>query len=271
MASGPVPGSPGRKLARERAIIEYDPQIRPELEAAADKVDEVFDKAGIQSELVARTVLPSVVDLSVIEEQKGLKQKLDAEVKQRKQSELRKQAGAVRKRRTRAEKVETNAAGKEVAKPLPATIASLLLKPEAVNDSTYSNRTSKSLKAAVVASLYLGQPMGQIAAQYGLENDQVSHLKAKFDALGSVFRRDKLSDMLMVYIEQEIKSLMAISIATSNEKWIMGQNAGDMAMYVATKSDRLMQILQAFGRVTTEREQYVDQLEAVVQESKESE
>lgn len=118
------------------------------------------------------------------------------------------------------------------------------------------------IQAAVMASLYLNQPVAQIAAQYGLTHNQVYTWKLAFDSVESILRRDRLSEMLMVYIEQEIKSLMAISIVTSDKEWIFKQNAGDLAMYFATKSDRVMQILQAFGRVSDSRQNYVTQLEA---------
>lgn len=125
----------------------------------------------------------------------------------------------------------------------------------------------KQMKAAMIASLYLGQSAAQISVQYNIPMNQVESVKRAFEAMQSVRNRDWLSETLMTYIQQEIKSLMAISMVTSTEEWVMGQNAGDLAMYIATKSDRLTQLLQSFGRVTEEHDQYVEQLDAIVQRS----
>lgn len=122
------------------------------------------------------------------------------------------------------------------------------------------------LKAAVIASLYLGESEPKIAAQYNLSLSRIARIRESFNDVGSIQRRDWLTETLVIYIQQEIKSLMAISIVTSDEEWVLAQSADGLATFIATKSDKLTQLLQSFGRVATEREQYIDQLDAVVQE-----
>lgn len=124
---------------------------------------------------------------------------------------------------------------------------------------------SKLIIAAAQAALILGTDPGQVALQYGISPSKVAQWKDTLITVGAIGRRDRLSDMLMAFIEQEMKSLMAISIVISNEEWIERQGASELAHFVAVKSDRLLMLLQAFGRVETTRSQYAQQLEVVGQ------
>jgi transposase-like protein len=121
----------------------------------------------------------------------------------------------------------------------------------------------KHLVAAAQAALILGTPVAQVANQFGIHPSKVRDWKDTLITVGAVGRRDRLSDMLMAYIEQEMKSLMSISIVTSSEDWIDRQSAGELAQFVAAKSDRLLMLLQAFGRVESSRQQYVQQLQTM--------
>lgn len=121
----------------------------------------------------------------------------------------------------------------------------------------------KAVKAAAQAALLLGQPASQVSLQYGLPQSTVAQWEGVLITAGAVGRRDRLSEMLMVFIEQELKSLMAISIVTSDERWVRRQNADQLAHYVAVKSDRLMAMLAAFNRATETRARYMEQLEVI--------
>jgi hypothetical protein len=110
------------------------------------------------------------------------------------------------------------------------------------------NGPSEPLKAAVLAALMLGQPAVQIAHQFGLPPQSVKQWEVAYDISNPNRRRAKLDEMLLIFVEQEIASLMAISIATSDEEWILEQNAVDLSTFIATKQDRLMKVLEAFGR-----------------------
>lgn len=122
---------------------------------------------------------------------------------------------------------------------------------------------SKTIIAAAQAALILGTPAAQVAKQYGIRYARVTEWQDTLITVGAVGRRDRLSDMLMAFIEQEMKSLMAISMVTSDEDWIMRQNAAELAHFIAVKADRLLLLLQAFGRVDSTRQQYAQQLQVV--------
>lgn len=123
---------------------------------------------------------------------------------------------------------------------------------------------SEPLKAAVMAALLLGQPAAQIAHQFGLPVATVRRWEAAYDISNPIKRRDNLSEMLLVFVEQELASLMSISIATSDEEWIKDQSASDLAMFVGAKQDRLMKILEAYSRAQASRSQL--QGEVIVEE-----
>jgi hypothetical protein len=121
----------------------------------------------------------------------------------------------------------------------------------------------KVLKAAAQASLLLGQSPTQISLQYGIPVNTIFQWQDTMITAGAVGRRDRLSDMLMIYIEQELKSLMAISIVTSDERWIRRQSAGELASFIAVKADRLMAMLAAFGRAEETKKRYMEQLRVI--------
>lgn len=137
--------------------------------------------------------------------------------------------------------------------------------PEYIQVLPEGKEKDKAIRAAAQAALLLGQPASQVSVQYGIPQSTVAQWEGVLITAGAVGRRDRLSDMLMVFIEQELKSLMAISIVTSEERWIRRQDAGNLAHYVAVKSDRLMQMLAAFGRVEETRRRYMEQLEVIEQ------
>ena len=107
---------------------------------------------------------------------------------------------------------------------------------------------SETLTSAVMSALMLGTPSAQIALQFGLPPATVRKWEEAYDISNPLKRRDRLSEMLMVFLEQEISSLMTISIATQDEEWIKEQSATDLSTYIATKQDRLIRILETYGR-----------------------
>ena len=119
---------------------------------------------------------------------------------------------------------------------------------------TESFSPADGLKAAVQAALLLGVPALQIAQQYGLKPALVQRWEAAFDITSPMKRRDSLSEALMVFVQQELLSLTAISIATMDDEWVKAQSAGELAQFVSAKQDRLMEILAAYGRVQPSRQ-----------------
>jgi uncharacterized protein YjcR len=113
---------------------------------------------------------------------------------------------------------------------------------------------SETLQAAVLASLVLGMPAAQVAFQFGLPPATVRKWEAAYDISNPTQRRDHLSEMLMIFLEQEIASLMTISIATQDEAWIREQSATDLSTYISVKQDRLLRILEAYGKAQVSKQ-----------------
>lgn len=121
----------------------------------------------------------------------------------------------------------------------------------------------KHIVAAAQAAIILGTPAAQVAQQFGISFTRINQWKNTLITTGAIGKRDRISDMLMAYIEQEMKSLLAISLITSDEEWVMRQTASDLAAYIAVKSDRLLMLLQAFSRVNMSQREYEGQLKVL--------
>jgi len=113
---------------------------------------------------------------------------------------------------------------------------------------------SESMKAAVVAALTLGQPAQQIAQRFGLDLEVVRGWEKAYDISNPEKRSASLSEKILTFVEQEISSLMAISMVTSEEEWVRNQNASDLSQFVAVKQDRLMQVLGAFSKAQQQQQ-----------------
>lgn len=118
-----------------------------------------------------------------------------------------------------------------------------------------NGRPADSLKAAAMASLVLGVNPTQVAHQYGLNPATVATWEKNFDITNPLERQGRLGEMFLTFMEQELISLTAISIATSDEDWIQAQTAGDLAVFVSAKTDRIMKLLEILGRSNQARQQ----------------
>lgn len=123
-------------------------------------------------------------------------------------------------------------------------------------------RPSEAMKAAVLASLMLGMKPSRIALQYGLNAETVKRWESEFDITNPIERQGRLGEMFLTFLEQELTSLVAISIATSDEEWIQEQPAGELAVLISAKTDRVMKLLEALGRKSEPAPQKLQVIEA---------
>lgn len=105
----------------------------------------------------------------------------------------------------------------------------------------------RPLQAAMLAALLTGQDPLIIASRFNLPVATVETLRERYSLTAPVRRANYISDLLVTFVEQEFASLMAISIATSDEVWIQSQNAQDLAILIGVKHDRLMRIFEAWS------------------------
>ena len=104
------------------------------------------------------------------------------------------------------------------------------------------------VRAAAMASLILGDSPKQVAEMYGLKLATVKRMKESFDITNPINRRDRLSETLVAFLENEVKNLISIGIVTSDEDWIKWQNASDLSQYIRVKNEMMSQLLQSYGR-----------------------
>lgn len=122
---------------------------------------------------------------------------------------------------------------------------------------------TKHIVAAAQAAIILGTSPTQVANQFGIKMSRVISWRNTLIVTGAIGKRDRLSDMLFAYIEQEMKSLLAISMITSDEEWVMRQSASDLAHFIAVKADRLLMLIQAFARTNISQREYENQLKVL--------
>lgn len=122
----------------------------------------------------------------------------------------------------------------------------------------------KHVRAAAMASLILGDSPKQVAQMYNLKLSTVKSMKESFDITNPINRRDRLSEALVAYMENEIKNLISIGIVTSDEDWIRWQNAGELSQFLRVKHEMMGQLLQSYGRAASHgAELAAEQLEIV--------
>lgn len=119
---------------------------------------------------------------------------------------------------------------------------------------------SEALSAAVIAALTLGQAAPIIAQRFGLPVSTVRKWERAYDITNPIKRRDQLSDMILVFIEQELSALMTISMVTQDEEWIKKQPADVLGEFVSAKQDRMMQILAAYSKAQASKVQIQGEL-----------
>lgn len=115
------------------------------------------------------------------------------------------------------------------------------------NGETYSDET----KAAVMAALLAGQSVSSVAKRYDIPKRTVSGWKRK--ALGvatdATQKRDlqPIGDKLLELVLTEIDTLIEISKATRDHRWIKLQTASELGVFTGVKNDKLIRMLEAFG------------------------
>lgn len=111
-------------------------------------------------------------------------------------------------------------------------------------------KPSEAVKAAVLAALLVGGSISDVAAQYGLTYHTVWQWKKAFDITSPAKRRDRLTEMLVDFVEEEIGSLTSMSITLRDEEWILSQNASDLAHLFSVRAEKLFTLLQAYGKAS---------------------
>lgn len=109
-------------------------------------------------------------------------------------------------------------------------------------------RPSEHIKAAALAALLLGMKPSQVAKQYGISTTTAAKWERDFDITNPIERQGRLGEMFLTFMEQELISLTAMSIATSDEDWVKDQTAAELAVFWSARKDLLFRLMEALGR-----------------------
>ena len=119
--------------------------------------------------------------------------------------------------------------------------------------SKYDDNT----RAAVMASLLAGQSVSQVADAYSIPRGTVAGWSAQVNSaskpnISNTKKAEMVGDLLIEYLSENLKTLKAQAIVFRDEKWLMKQNAADVAVLHGVLTDKAMRLLEALGNAATD-------------------
>ena len=111
------------------------------------------------------------------------------------------------------------------------------------------------VKAAVMAALLEGQKIGDIAREYDVKEGTIKSWNkrhglqrvatvATFDAE----KKETVGELLIKYLEQNLKTLKVQAQVFSDPDWIKKQDAADMAVLHGVMTDKAVRLVEALER-----------------------
>ena len=114
-----------------------------------------------------------------------------------------------------------------------------------MSGKTYDDNT----KAAVMAALLNGQSVSSVAKQYKIPKGTISGWKSKAAGVGKATtqKKDEIGELIIQYLEANLKALKIQVEQFSNVDWLQHQNAADVAVLHGVMTDKAIRLLEAFG------------------------
>lgn len=108
---------------------------------------------------------------------------------------------------------------------------------------------SPEVKAAAMSALMAGQGVDQVASQYDVPASTLRGWKSKLRNEGHVptQKKEAVGELLIRYIETNLKTLVAQSKVFGDPEWIRQQDAQEMAVLHGVITDKTVRILEAMG------------------------
>lgn len=98
-------------------------------------------------------------------------------------------------------------------------------------------------KAAVMAALLAGQGTCEVARAYDIPESTVSRWKAK--AREEAGRSNDVGELLLGYLEENLRTLRAQVVAFRNEEWLAKQGASEVGVLHGILTDKAVRLLEA--------------------------
>jgi transposase-like protein len=113
----------------------------------------------------------------------------------------------------------------------------------------YSDET----KAAVMAALLTGQSIGSIAEEYSIPKSTVKSWKSRQlngESVATVATEKKaiIGDLLIEYLEANLKALKSQTVVFADETWLKKQTAENLAVLHGVMTDKAVRLLEALSK-----------------------
>ena len=105
-------------------------------------------------------------------------------------------------------------------------------------------------KEAATAALLAGQLPSEVAREYSIPVGTVKGWKSKLKKDGQPVpteKKEAVGELLVGYLEQNLKTLKAQSEVFADPEWIRGQDAQELAVLHGVLTDKTVRILEAMG------------------------
>ncbi len=110
---------------------------------------------------------------------------------------------------------------------------------------SYSDET----KAAVMAELAAGQGVGKVADEYRIPVGTVKAWKRRVKSEHPVAtqKKEAIGDLLVQYLETNLRTLKAQSEVFADPEWLKKQSASEAAMLHGVLTDKTVRLLEAMA------------------------
>ena len=104
-------------------------------------------------------------------------------------------------------------------------------------------------KAAVMAELAAGQGVGKVAGDYKIPVGTVKSWKKRLNGEQPVApqKREAIGELLVEYLETNLRTLKAQSLVFANKEWLERQSAQEAAILHGVLTDKTVRLLEALG------------------------
>lgn len=112
------------------------------------------------------------------------------------------------------------------------------------------NSYSDETKAAAMAALLAGQSVGEVAREYKIPRGTVRSWKAKAESGGETVatqKKEEIGDLLVAYLETNLRTLRAQSEFFADREWLKEQNAQELAILHGVVTDKTVRLLEALN------------------------
>lgn len=108
---------------------------------------------------------------------------------------------------------------------------------------------SEDVRAAAMAALLAGQAVSKVAKEYDIPAGTLKSWKQRMGGPAvATEKKEAIGDLLMDLLEQNVRSLIAISEVTSDHGYLKEQSGAELATLFGVKHDKAIRMIEALNR-----------------------